>query len=81
MAPRLAKEVTSSNTSTLLKLMAGASGYPGWVQGTEDEERHVQYFRENEGIEHDKALIQKKAAKRGLAKLPQFILRQGDGIQ
>ena len=54
---------------TFLKLKAEASGYPGWVQGPKHEDRYVQYFRESEGIGLDKALIQKNAAKRGLAKL------------
>jgi hypothetical protein len=31
---------------TFLRLKAEASGYPGCVQGPEDEERSVQYFRE-----------------------------------
>jgi G:T-mismatch repair DNA endonuclease (very short patch repair protein) len=52
-----------------LNLKAEARGYPGWVQGPEDENWYVQYFREIEGIELDKTLIQKNAAKRGLAKL------------
>jgi hypothetical protein len=46
-----------------LKLKAKASGYPGWVQGPEEEERYFQYFRESEGIELDKTFIQKNAAK------------------
>jgi hypothetical protein len=66
---------------TFLKVKAEASSYPGWVQGTEDENRYVKYIRESEGIELDKALIQKNAAKRGLAKLPQFVLGQIDGIK
>jgi hypothetical protein len=52
-----------------LKLKAEASGYPRWVQGPDDEEAYVRSFREIEGIEIDKNLIQKNAAKRGLAKL------------
>jgi hypothetical protein len=51
------------------KLKAEASGSPSWVQGPEDEDRYIQYVRESEGIEFDKAMIQKNAAKRGLAKL------------
>jgi hypothetical protein len=51
------------------------------VLGPKDEERYVQYYRENEGIELDKALIQKNAAKRGLAELSQFIQGQVDGIE
>ena len=54
---------------TFLKLKAEARGYAGLVQVPEDEDRHVQYFRESEGIELDKTLIKKNAAKRGLAKL------------
>jgi len=53
---------------TFLKLKTEVSGYPGWVQGPEDEEAYVWSFREIEGIELDKTLIQKNAAKRGLAK-------------
>jgi hypothetical protein len=52
-----------------LKLKAEASGYLGWVKGPEDEDRYVQYFRECEGMDLNKTLIQKNAAKRGLAKL------------
>ena len=54
---------------TFLKLKAETSGYPGWVQGPEDEDSYVKYFRESEYIELDKTAIQKNAAKRGLAKL------------
>jgi len=50
---------------TFLKLKAEASGYPGWVQGQEDEDRYVQFFRDSEGIEINKNMIQKNAAKRG----------------
>jgi hypothetical protein len=50
---------------TFLKLKTEASGYPGWVQAPEDKERYVQYFRESEGIEIDKTMIQKNAVKRG----------------
>jgi hypothetical protein len=39
------------------------------VQGPEDEESYVQYFRESDNIELDKTAIQKNAAKRGLAEL------------
>ena len=54
---------------TFLKLKAEASGYPGWVRELEDEDRYVQFFRNSEGIELDKNIIKKNAAKRGLAKL------------
>ena len=54
---------------TFLKLKAEASGYPGWVQGLEDEDWYVQLFRDSEGIELDKNMMQKNAAKRWLAKL------------
>jgi hypothetical protein len=54
---------------TFLQLKAEASGYPGCVQRPEDQDRYVQYFRDSEGIELDKAAIQKNATKRGLAKL------------
>jgi hypothetical protein len=50
------------------KLKAEASGYPSWVQSSEDEDSYSQYFRESEGIELDRAMIQKNAVKRGLAK-------------
>jgi hypothetical protein len=46
-----------------LKLKAEASGYPGLVQGPEDEDSCVKYFRESDGIELDKAATQKNAAK------------------
>ena len=35
--------------NTFLKLKAEASVYPSWVRSPEDEERYIQYFRENEG--------------------------------
>jgi hypothetical protein len=54
---------------TFLKLKAEASGYPGWVEGPEVQDRYVQYHRESEGIELDTAAIQKNVAKRGLARL------------
>ena len=54
---------------TFLKLKAEASGYPEWVRGPEDEDRYVQFFKDSEGIELEKNMIQKNAAKRGLAKL------------
>ena len=66
---------------TFLKLKTEASGYPCWVQGPEDEHRYVQYFRECDGLELDTTLIQKNAAKSGLAKLSQFILDHADGIE
>ena len=46
-------------------LKADASDYPEWVQGPKDEKRYIRYFREGEGIELDKNMITKKAAKRG----------------
>jgi len=55
--------------NTFLKLKEEASGYPSWVQSPEDEERYTHSYRESEGIELDKALIQYNVAKRGLAKL------------
>lgn len=39
------------------------------MQGHEDEDRYVQYFREREVIELYKTMIQKNATKRMLAKL------------
>jgi hypothetical protein len=54
---------------TFHKLKAEGSGYPGWLQGPEDEEVYVRSFPESEGIELDKTFIQKNAAKRGLAKI------------
>jgi hypothetical protein len=67
--------------NTFLKLKAEASGYPGWVQSPEDEDRHVQYFRDSEGIKLDKAAIQKNTTKSDQAKLFKFILGQVDGIE
>lgn len=55
-------------TDTFFKLKVEAIGFPGWVQGPEDEERYVMYVRESEGIELDKAAIQKNAAKMGQPK-------------
>jgi hypothetical protein len=56
-------------SNTFCKLKAEASDYPSWVQGPEDQHRYIRYFRDSDGIEQDKAAIQKNAAKRGLAKL------------
>jgi hypothetical protein len=42
------------------------------LQGPEDEENNIQYFRESEGNEHDKSSTQKNAAKRGSKTLPPF---------
>lgn len=53
-----------------------AIGYPRWVQRPEDEGRYIQYFRDSEGIELDKAAIKKNAAKMGLAKLSQPLARR-----
>ena len=53
---------------TFLKFKAEASGYRAWVQGHENEDTYVRYFRQSEGIELDKMAIQKKAAKRRLSK-------------
>ena len=50
---------------TFLKMKAEATGSPVWVQGPDDEDRYSQRFRESEGIEHDKNLIQKNAVKGG----------------
>jgi len=57
------------NIDTFLKLKAEASGYPGRVRGPEDEDGYAQFFRDIEGIELDKNMIQKNTAKSGLAKL------------
>jgi len=57
------------NIDTFLKLKLEASGYPWCVQGPDDEDTYVQYFRESEDIELDKTAVQTNAAKRGLAKL------------
>jgi len=63
------------------KLKAEASGYPGWVQGPEEQDRYVQYFRESEVIELDKNMIQ-KTRPRGVSQTPpQFILEKVDGIE
>jgi len=42
---------------TFLKLKAEASGYPGWVQSPEDEDKYAQSLRESEGFELDTANI------------------------
>ena len=39
------------------------------MQGPEDEDRYVKYFRDSEDIELDKTAIQKNVAKKGLAKI------------
>ena len=39
------------------------------MQGPEEEDGYVRYFRDSEGIELDKNVIQKNAAKRALAKI------------
>jgi len=52
-----------------LKLKAEASGYPGWVRSSENEELYVEKFWKNEGIRLDRESIKSDAAKRGLAKL------------
>jgi len=54
--------------NTFLKLKVEASGYPGWVQSPEDEDRYVESFSESEGIRLEKEAIKYNAAKRGLAK-------------
>jgi hypothetical protein len=53
---------------TFLKLKAEASGYPGWVQCPEDQDRYVEYFRESEGVGLHKTMIQKNATKMVLVK-------------
>ena len=58
--------------NTFLKLKAEASSYPSWVRSPEDEERYIQFFRESEGTELDKASIKYNAAKRGMAKLSEL---------
>jgi len=55
--------------NTFLKLKLEASGYPGWVRSSEEEEQYVEAFWKNEGITLDRETIKSNAAKRGLAKL------------
>ena len=55
--------------NTFLKLKAKASGYPGWDQNPEDEERYVENFNAREGVLLDRDAIRPNTAKRGLAKL------------
>jgi len=55
--------------NTFLKLKAEASGYPGWVRSTEDEDRYIESLWQSEGIRLDRECIRCNAAKRGLAKL------------
>jgi hypothetical protein len=55
--PKIRKGGSSSDIDTFLKPKARASGYAGWVQGPENEERNVQYFLKSEGIELDKTWI------------------------
>ena len=54
---------------TFLKLKAEASGYPGWVQTPDDEDRFIEEFWQSEGIRLTKDAIRHNPAKRGLAKL------------
>jgi len=54
---------------TFMKLKAEASGYPGWVQSPEDEDRYVESFWQSEVIKLEKEAIWHNSAKRGLAKL------------
>jgi len=75
MNPRRVKEDTVQYIDTFLKFKAEASGYPGWLQGPEDQDRYVQYFPDSEGIELDKTAIQKNAA------LSELVLRQVEGIE
>jgi hypothetical protein len=56
-------------TNTLLKLKVEASGYPNWVQCSEDEDRYISEFHKSEGIQLDKETIGLNPDKRGLAKL------------
>jgi len=53
--------------NTFLKLKAEASGYPGWFQSPEDEERYVESFWMSEGVRLEKEAMRYSAAKRGLA--------------
>jgi len=55
--------------NTFLKLKSETSGYPGWVQSPEEEDRYVESFWQSEGIRLDKEYIRSNAAQRGLAKL------------
>jgi hypothetical protein len=50
---------------TFMELKVENSGYPNWVQGSEDEDKHVQYFRDSEGSALDKAAKQKNACREG----------------
>ena len=54
--------------NTFLKLKDEASGYPGWVRGSEDEEGYVESFSQNEGILLENEAIRLNAVKPGLAK-------------
>jgi hypothetical protein len=61
---------------TFLEFKAEANGYLGWVQSPEDQDKYVEYFRETEGIELEKAAMQKNAAKRGLKTFSELVLGQ-----
>ena len=54
---------------TFMKLIAEASGYPGWVRSPGDEELCFESFFKNEGMRLEREFIKHNAAKRGLAKL------------
>jgi hypothetical protein len=56
-------------TDIFFKLKAQASGYTSWVRTTEEEDRYIQSFEENEGIHLEKDAIGHNPAKRALAKL------------
>jgi len=55
--------------NTVFKMKAEASGFPGWINTPEVEERYVEWFLASEGIWLDKEAIRYTDAKSGLAKL------------
>ena len=64
---------------TILKLKTEASGYLEWVRTSEDEDRYISNFHDIDSIRLNKEAIRPNAAKRVLAKLPEFHVGQIDG--
>jgi hypothetical protein len=68
-------------TDTFLKVTSDASGYPGWVQGPQDEDKYVQCFREVKGSSSIRLPSRRTLPRRASQAVPQFVLGQVDGIE
>ena len=55
--------------NTFLRLKQEASGWPEWCQTTQDKEKYVREYLENEGILLDPTRVEKNSGLRALAKL------------